>query len=289
MDHIYLKNSFKGVPTMMKEKIIKRPMVSFVIMSYIIFIVLFILTGISMMIEMPKATTKFLQVISAWSSTFAFLIVFKKVYPGLKLKEFVKEKFVQKLSLSIVISIILIQTLIYVATIALLPSANNTFGITITFAGITTIIYTFFEHLRWGPLGEQIGWRGYMLNELQKKYSALTSALVKGILWGFWHAPLWFVHGYTGMNLIKLCVFYMISLLSISIVITFYYKVNNNLFVPIIIHQLFNFYTSSIKGEFLDVVMYTAILYFILAVLMVIINPKGVLYSSKKLNKGMGI
>jgi len=42
--------------------------------------------------------------------------------------------------------------------------------------------------------GEEIGWRGYVLPRLQAKYSALVSALVLGVIWGFWHLPKYLSH-----------------------------------------------------------------------------------------------
>jgi CAAX protease family protein len=42
--------------------------------------------------------------------------------------------------------------------------------------------------------GEEIGWRGYVLPRLQAKYSALTSTLILGIIWGFWHLPRYLSH-----------------------------------------------------------------------------------------------
>jgi len=35
--------------------------------------------------------------------------------------------------------------------------------------------------------GEEIGWRGYVLPRLQAKYNALTSTMILGAIWGFWH------------------------------------------------------------------------------------------------------
>ena len=41
-----------------------------------------------------------------------------------------------------------------------------------------------------GPLAEELGWRGFLLPEFQKKYSALKSATIIGIIWFCWHIPL---------------------------------------------------------------------------------------------------
>ncbi len=41
-----------------------------------------------------------------------------------------------------------------------------------------------------GPLAEELGWRGYVLPLLQKNYSPLVSSLIVGVAWCFWHTPL---------------------------------------------------------------------------------------------------
>jgi len=41
-----------------------------------------------------------------------------------------------------------------------------------------------------GPgMFEEIGWRGFALPHLQRRYSALVSSLIIGLAWAFWHFP----------------------------------------------------------------------------------------------------
>jgi membrane protease YdiL (CAAX protease family) len=49
--------------------------------------------------------------------------------------------------------------------------------------------------LVFGPVPEEPGWRGYALDGLQARYSAVASGLIVGIVWALWHLPLFFVEG----------------------------------------------------------------------------------------------
>lgn len=47
-----------------------------------------------------------------------------------------------------------------------------------------------------GPLPEEVGWRGYLLDRLQLRFSALGASVLVGLAWFAWHAPLFFMVGY---------------------------------------------------------------------------------------------
>ncbi|MCK4899634.1 MAG: CPBP family intramembrane metalloprotease [Anaerolineales bacterium] len=50
-------------------------------------------------------------------------------------------------------------------------------------------------------VGEELGWRGFMLPRLQSRYNALVSSLIVGFFWGLWHAPVYFIAGHSPVHL----------------------------------------------------------------------------------------
>ena len=44
-------------------------------------------------------------------------------------------------------------------------------------------------------IGEEFGWRGFLLPRLQSRNNALVSGLIVGVAWATWHIPLFFIEG----------------------------------------------------------------------------------------------
>jgi len=44
-----------------------------------------------------------------------------------------------------------------------------------------------------GPLGEEFGWRGYLMSALTAKLNWRAASLVIGVVWGVWHLPLFYI------------------------------------------------------------------------------------------------
>ncbi len=49
--------------------------------------------------------------------------------------------------------------------------------------------------LLYGPIPEEMGWRGYILDRLLERWNAARASLVLGAIWGIWHLPLFFFPG----------------------------------------------------------------------------------------------
>ncbi|MFW5868143.1 MAG: methyltransferase domain-containing protein [Armatimonadota bacterium] len=49
--------------------------------------------------------------------------------------------------------------------------------------------------LIFGPIPEELGWRGYGQDALQERFTALVSSMILGSAWAVWHFPLFFIEG----------------------------------------------------------------------------------------------
>lgn len=46
-----------------------------------------------------------------------------------------------------------------------------------------------------GPIAEEVGWRGFLVPNLQKRANALVTGVLVGVLWAIWHFPVFYVQG----------------------------------------------------------------------------------------------
>ncbi len=90
---------------------------------------------------------------------------------------------------------------------------------------------------------EEVGWRGYALPRLEKRYGIWKANLILGIIWAFWHLPLWFISG-TNQVYMNFFGFILLSI-GYSFIMAWIYKLSNNRpFAAIYSHGFANAFVS---------------------------------------------
>jgi len=95
-----------------------------------------------------------------------------------------------------------------------------------------------------GPLGEEIGWRGFALPRLLSNNSSFKASLTLGLIWGIWHAPIYFVTGsgqndmlMSGGSFAMLFPAFVVWTIGLAVLFTWIYKMTNgNLLITILFH-----------------------------------------------------
>ncbi len=79
-------------------------------------------------------------------------------------------------------------------------------------------------------LGEEIGWRGFLVPELSKSYNYTKTSLIAGVIWGFWHFPPLLFADYNGGTpaLFGLSCF-MVGIISVSFILSWFRLKSNSL------------------------------------------------------------
>lgn len=219
-----------------------KPLHLFLLLTYALFFVGFALVGILFSLGSPNYLVAPVQVAMAWTPTVAFAIIHRKVDPGRSLWRYIADLFATRIRMQPLLAAILIPV---GATMVVwigysLVSGKALFDL-VADLSVPAILVMFADSLIRGPLGEELGWRGYLQIELNKRFSLLGSSLIVGVIWGLWHLPLWFVSGFQGVDLLLYIVFFMVGLVSFSVIIGYVYDRGGNLLYAILLHQMLNF------------------------------------------------
>ncbi len=94
--------------------------------------------------------------------------------------------------------------------------------------------------------GEEVGWRGYLVEKLMQRYSLIKTSLITAVIWGAWHLPLFFiVQSFTGLG-IGGAVGWFIGLTSGSVLLAWLYRGSKHSILLVALwHTLFNFTSAT--------------------------------------------
>lgn len=108
---------------------------------------------------------------------------------------------------------------------------------------------TLFFWLLFGPVPEEPGWRGYALDGLQARRSALSASFLVGVVWSLWHLPLFFIPGTWQAGEVGLGTqrfwFYMLTIVMEAVLYTWIYNnTNRSTLAAVLFH-----FTGNAVGE----------------------------------------
>ena len=95
-------------------------------------------------------------------------------------------------------------------------------------------------------LGEEIGWRGFLIYELKKVLSFTGVSLFSGVIWASWHWPLIVYYG--DHVILELTTFFVV-IISMSFIMNYYTFKSKSLWPAVIFHAVSNVYIQKILPE----------------------------------------
>ena len=98
-------------------------------------------------------------------------------------------------------------------------------------------------------LGEEYGWRYFLMPIMQKKFGLKLGVILLGIVWGLWHIPV-DTFFYTEDSVPQMITGQIITCVTLGIFFGYAYLKTNNIWVPVAMHFLNNNLIPIITGEF---------------------------------------
>jgi membrane protease YdiL (CAAX protease family) len=147
-------------------------------------------------------------------------------------------------------------------------------------------IILFFIYLPFSPLWEEIGWRGFLLPLLQKRYNPLVAASILGLIWGIWHIPIYLTLNPEGSKTALFLVYFILGAIPVTVLFTWLYNsTKGSLLLTIIFHAslnaIFSLFAQLPAGELLPFIF--TMIFFAFFALIVCLTTKGQLGYSREL------
>lgn len=99
--------------------------------------------------------------------------------------------------------------------------------------------------LPFGPLPEELGWRGWLLPRLQSRMTPFRASLVVGVVWTFWHLPMYWFPGAAIPSFLDLGVasvlLYLAQIVGEAVLFTaLFNRSRGSVLLAIVFHTAFN-------------------------------------------------
>jgi membrane protease YdiL (CAAX protease family) len=168
-----------------------RPVASFFVLTFVLSYVVGVLVAILLQFVLPPSLRDSADVVAKYGPTFAGLIMAWTVAGESGLMKLLSGLLTFRVHLgwyafAVVVPfvLVLLSIVVFAATGGTIQSENwSAAAVTPLLVLILTKVFL------GGGLGEELGWRGFALPQLQKRMTALKASLMIWIVWSAWHYP----------------------------------------------------------------------------------------------------
>ncbi|HMC55296.1 MAG TPA: CPBP family intramembrane glutamic endopeptidase [Gemmatimonadaceae bacterium] len=90
-----------------------------------------------------------------------------------------------------------------------------------------------------GPLGEEIGWRGYALPRLAERFGLASASVILGVVWSLWHLPVFFIPGLDQFG--QSLPVYVLRVIAMSVAFAWLFRnTSGSLLLAVVMHAAVN-------------------------------------------------
>ena len=256
----------------MKTNYLKK----YIISSYILVwaLIIFVAGTASLVFHAPPVIMWIVRNLIAWSPTYLLLIGWKHFRPDETRRVFIKRCFSGKVKLFPLLCSFALTFGISVLALFLFSAAMGKPVLSYINFGIIALPLSIFLSFTSGPTGEELGWRGFMREEFNKKYDFLKSSVCQGLVWCFWHTLLWAVDSeFTDWRAVPYVISNIVVITCMTVLMNIFLERHNNLIYSVLLHFGFNIIYVFLEADIG--------FFMILTVLYLVITPIAILVRNK--------
>ena len=204
--------------------------------SYFLWGVVLVLTGLCIKLENPLCMTLYL--LGSFGPAFGSYIAQRKENRIAGFRDFIKKSFHFKSSVFSYLLVVLFLLLYFIFPFV---TGQITLGIPVYIALLLVPLMLF------GGGMEEVGWRWVLQPELEKKFPFALSAVFTSIIWALWHGPLFFIQG-SSQSQVEFIPFFIL-LVGMSVVQAALFEFSKNIWLSILLHCSFNAFQMAFVFE----------------------------------------
>lgn len=248
-----------------------RRLVLYVLCTYVAFFIAIGLIGLVLIAFEAPAAAEVLKTAAAWTPTIVLMALFRRVVPGNSRRRFIRSAFSARIKPRVAVAASACMLVVFALAWAASAVVYDV-GIADLLVGVPAALVLVPLHLVGGAVGEELGWRAYLHNELRNRRSVCAASMITGLIWGCWHLPLWLVSGLTGGELVLYVASFLVAIICCSLLIGVFYEQNRNLAIPMFIHFLNNYLLALFAVEASQVLPLFAAAYLPVTVVLLIVT-----------------